>query len=151
MGRIVVGIDDTEASRKALQWAANEARMHKSTLEIIYVYQSHDAGEYCYEMELSPKETEFAGDAVEQAAIDATERARDLALQAGLDLDDDASTRVVAVREHRPADALIRHSSNAEMLVLGCRSHGIHSLVSIGSVSRECALHSHCPVTIIHA
>jgi nucleotide-binding universal stress UspA family protein len=49
------------------------------------------------------------------------------------------------------ADALIRESAGADLLVVGSRGHGGLSSMLLGSTSMQCALHAPCPVTVVHS
>jgi nucleotide-binding universal stress UspA family protein len=49
------------------------------------------------------------------------------------------------------ANALIRASHGADLLVVGSRGHGGFSSVLLGSTSMQCALHATCPVTVVHS
>ena len=53
--------------------------------------------------------------------------------------------------EGAPANALIRASHGADLLVVGSRGHGGFSSVLLGSTSMQCALHATCPVTVVHS
>ena len=53
--------------------------------------------------------------------------------------------------EGAPADALIRASHGADLLVVGSRGHGGFSSVLLGSTSMQCTLHATCPVTVVHS
>jgi hypothetical protein len=43
MPRIVVGVDGSEGSRRALLWAVDEATLRGADLEVIYAYEYHPA------------------------------------------------------------------------------------------------------------
>jgi nucleotide-binding universal stress UspA family protein len=49
------------------------------------------------------------------------------------------------------ADALIRESGGADLLVVGSRGHGGFSSMLLGSTSMQCVLHASCPVTVVHS
>jgi nucleotide-binding universal stress UspA family protein len=61
-----------------------------------------------------------------------------------------AQVRVSAVMG-TPAEALLRASTGADLLVVGSRGHGGFSSMLLGSVSMQCALHAPCPVTVVHS
>jgi nucleotide-binding universal stress UspA family protein len=65
------------------------------------------------------------------------------------DLDTEGLDVRVVVTTEEPARALIDQSAFADLLVVGSRGRGgFHGLV-LGSVSVRCALHAHCPVTVV--
>jgi len=47
--------------------------------------------------------------------------------------------------------ALIDRSWDSELLVVGSRGHGGFRGLVLGSVSMQCVLHAHCPVTVVRA
>jgi len=49
-----------------------------------------------------------------------------------------------------PAEALLKLSADAEMLVIGSRGHSGLAGVMLGSVSAVCAAHAKCPVLVVH-
>jgi len=55
---------------------------------------------------------------------------------------------VVGVAGH-PATELVEQSRGAALLVLGHRGRGAMASTLLGSVGLSCALHAHCPVTIV--
>jgi nucleotide-binding universal stress UspA family protein len=55
---------------------------------------------------------------------------------------------VVGVAGH-PATELVEQSREAALLVLGHRGRGAIASAFLGSVGLGCALHAHCPVTIV--
>ena len=50
MQHIVVGVDGSDESRKALQWALDEARLRAATLEVVHVWTLPYAGSYPFAM-----------------------------------------------------------------------------------------------------
>jgi nucleotide-binding universal stress UspA family protein len=40
VGRIVVGVDGSPAARRALGWAAAEARLRQAVLEVVHAYHA---------------------------------------------------------------------------------------------------------------
>jgi nucleotide-binding universal stress UspA family protein len=130
--RIVVGVDGSSSSMRALAWAAAEAELRGSALQVVHVDFARDEALEA----LAPGVL-----CAEQSVLDrAVIRARALA----------PSVLVSGRRCDPPAGkALIEASEGAEMLVVGSRGlTGLKELTS-GSVSSECAHHGLCPVVII--
>ncbi len=129
--RIVVGVDGSANSLRALSWAASEARLRGCVLEIVHAN--------FYRREILVSFEDFARD--EKAILDhAVGRARVL----------EPGVQVIGHLSEPPADkALIDASDGAELLVVGSRGlHGFNEVV-VGSVSNECAHHAKCPVVIV--
>lgn len=136
-GRILVGVDGSEASGRALAWAIEEAAVHGSVVEAIIVWQSP------YDV---PRDFYFPVD--ERKLVD---RAR----AALADVVDDAAGAHPPVEieplvvEGDPAGVLCRRSAEADMVVVGSRGHGQFTDMLLGSVSSKCAHHSRSPVVIV--
>lgn len=130
--RIVVGIDGSPSSMRALAWAAAEAERRSVALEVVHAdFFRHDVV------------SAFAPNILvsEQSVLDrAVDRARALApdvLVTGRMCDPPA------------AQALIAASGGAELLVVGSRGLSHLKELTLGSVSSECAHHASCPVVIV--
>ncbi|MHA7155712.1 universal stress protein [Arthrobacter sp. TMN-50] len=54
------------------------------------------------------------------------------------------------VKEGEATDVLIAESSQADLLIIGCRGRRRMSRTLFGSVSVECAERAHCPVLVRH-
>jgi nucleotide-binding universal stress UspA family protein len=139
-GQIVVGVDGSEGSRRALRWALEEARCRRLSLVAVGVWES--PYEYGFDEVPPPpgRERELAETArhrLEAALEEVGEEAR-----AGVAIE----ARVV---EGRPAKVFCELSDEASLLVLGARGHGGFAGLLLGSVSTECAHHSRCPVVIV--
>ena len=128
--RIVVGVDGSENSMKALEWAAVEADHTHAVLDIETAYEPG----YVF---ISREEvTESMERIVEEAAARVAELAPGVTTKGGL-------------HEASPAKALIETSEGADLLVVGSRGLGGFMGLLLGSVSQQCLLHAHCSVTVI--
>ena len=136
--RIVVGIDGSESSVKALQEARRVAEALKVRLEAVAVWQnSHSMYDfYASQSGWTPEKQ------IEKLLEDAAESA--------FGADRPANFTMTMLQGNNPAKAMIKHSAGAEMLVLGSRGHGGFSGLLLGSVSTACVAHAQCPVLIVH-
>ena len=130
-GRIVVGIDGSDASLEALAWAAREARLRGSVLQVVYAMTFRRDF-----LDLYP-EAERSEDRVLDAAV---ARAREL----------EPTIEVSGTAVDPPAPrALVEASDGADLLVVGSRGLGGFEGLTLGSVSQQCAHHARCPLVII--
>lgn len=150
MKRIVVGVDGSEGSQRALQWAAEEAGLRDASLEVVTTYESEpewaglpaDGG-------MSSKQIEAVRDSVKTATRRAAEHAQAVAKKMIAGLPGNTDAEAVVIASQRPAEALVERSRGAEMLVVGSRGLGGFKTLMLGSVSQQCATHADCPVVII--
>ena len=138
MRTIVIGVDGSDTSKRALQWALDYAEPD-DRLIAAHVWRLIPAG------------------AFEVPAIDLTDlesRAR-VVLQESLDeVVDEASSKdgptiESVVRMGHVGEALIELSADADLLVVGTRGYGGFRGLLLGSVSTYIVHHAKCPVTII--
>ena len=138
---VVVGLDGSPVSRQALAFAAEEARLRDADLVVV---TSFEVPEIWW---LGPYATEAPTVAERQAAA---RRAAGKVVDEVLP--DRAGHRVeVVATTTAPAAALIDASAAADLLVVGSRGRGGFRGLLLGSVSMQCMLHAHCPVTVVHA
>src|ERR1700733_5623281 len=134
-GRIVVGIDGSPSSLEALSWAARQATMTGTVLEVVRTWEW--PASYGWS---GPLPADFDPEADVAAALEsALTEVR--AEQPGLRID----ARVVS---GHPAPILVEASKGAELLVVGSRGHGQFVGMLLGSVSEYCATNARCPVLI---
>ena len=139
MAGIVVGVDGSGHSRKALERAAAEAAAHHAALTVLVVHQAiRDVYGY---------PSHYQEDASQTAKVKEAAQAETDEVVAGLDAKP-ASVTVTSVHG-LPADELIKASQDADMLVLGRRGMGGFSLLAMGGVSSQVAHHAHCPVVVV--
>ncbi|MEU9400849.1 universal stress protein [Streptomyces sp. NPDC048242] len=123
---VTVGVDGSEASLTALDWAADEAALRGAALRIVHAgwWEPH-------------ADTAEEGTAV-VAAAERRARHRQPGVKVGIGLILEA-----------PEYALVRESRNALVMVLGCRGRGAVAEALLGSVSAMVARHTHCPVIVV--
>lgn len=140
---IVVGVDGSEHSRRALEWAVHEAAVRHSPLTVLTV-QTAVAG-YWGGPVVYPGDRELVEAAV-AAARDETDSLLEKADEAGRP----PSVTVKGVTG-LPADELIIAAKDADMLVVGSRGAGGFKRLLMGSVATHVTHHAHCPVVVIPA
>lgn len=135
MSLIVVGVDGSVHSHRALAWAAEEAKLRGATLHVLHSWRFPSV--HISDVEHPPRiDLEAAAETVLDEAIAAV----------GPDID---VTREIC--DDLPAPALIAASERADMLVLGARGSGGFLGLHLGSVSSQVVHHARCPVVIVPA
>jgi nucleotide-binding universal stress UspA family protein len=141
--RIVVGLDGSAGSRAALRWAIGEARLTRSTIDVVtgyvptYVPAAPDFGY----MPLEP--TDLVGE-VERMQTNTVDEI----------VDECRGTDVTITRrvlKGRGADVVIEASADADMAIVGSRGRGGVRGLLLGSVSHHIAQHAPCPVVIVRS
>jgi nucleotide-binding universal stress UspA family protein len=140
MAGIVVGIDGSHHSERALDWALKEAALRHTPLTVLSVHQVIHGwtGHAAPMLQDAPL--------VEQTRV-AAQEATDKAL-AALAGPHPESVTVVAV-SGLPAEALLEAAADADMIVVGSRGAGGFERLAMGSVGDQVARHAHCPVVIV--
>ena len=132
-GRIVVGVDGSDASLDALRWALRQAQLTNCELQAVTTW--HIPNEYA----------ELVAE-----AIDWEGNAKSLLENALAMVPNEGDVQIVrTVTEGHPAAVLTDTSTNADLLVVGSRGHGAFAGMLLGSVSVHVSAHSHCPVVVI--
>ena len=138
MARIVVGVDGSEASKAALRWAVEEARLRGATLRVVYAWS--------IPLVLVPGAAVAESD-VAPVQADAEQMVDRLVQEVAAD----GVTVEGAAVEGVPASVLVEAAEGADLLVVGSRGHGGFAGLLLGSVSQQCAHHAPCPVVIVRA
>ncbi len=128
--RIVVGVDGSDHSMRALEWAAAQAQRTHAALEIIAAL---DPGPQ--HLTASDDDQRLQDD-IDEAKLRAQTRAPDIAVTS-------------TTYEGPPELVLTRESAAADLLVVGSRGLGGFKGLLLGSVSRKCVQHSKCPVVVV--
>jgi nucleotide-binding universal stress UspA family protein len=136
---ILVGVDGSPSSRKALTWAAAEAADHGADLVVVNVW----------EHTLLPPAGSVS--VSEHYVPDPSQRtAEDLVADIKEVLGDEPPVRVEPrVKQGNPSRVLIEESAGADLLVVGTRGHGGFRGLVLGSVSQHVAAYAECPVTVV--
>jgi nucleotide-binding universal stress UspA family protein len=129
---MVVGVDGSEHSRHALEWAVGEARLRRAVLRIVHA--------------LPLGITRSGGpdphvDAAARSLADLAALARHLA---GRPL-----TVTTGLVDGLPVKVLVEESRRCGLLVVGSRGHGSFANLLLGSTAIEVAARAACPVVVL--
>jgi nucleotide-binding universal stress UspA family protein len=140
--QIVVGVDGSDNSRDALQWAYDEAAHHEAALIVVTTWHPPALPMTPPYGSIPP---ENYGDQPRQEALDLLER-----FTSALVPKDPAVDIRTSVEEGKnPAKVLIERSKEADLLVVGSRGHGGFVGMLLGSVSQHLVAHAECPVVVV--
>lgn len=136
---VVVGVDGSETSRRALAFAMHEARVHDSPLHVLFCWQLRDLGTIPgYETSVAPIEVGQRHAEQLLAGLMAS-----TAVPEGLEVQSHAF--------HIPASkGLIAASRYASHLVVGSRGLSGLDAHFLGSVSRQIVNFAESTVTVVH-
>ncbi len=141
MPGIVVGVDGSPNSERALDWAMGQAAAVHAPLTVITVHEVPKS--YWGRIPVVGPADEALLEQLRQAAEEMTQRAASRLGDAGPD-----SVTVRAVNGF-VVQELVDASQDADLVVIGARGGGRFARVLVGSVSSEVVQHSACPVVIV--
>jgi nucleotide-binding universal stress UspA family protein len=136
-GRIVVGVDGSESSDRALVFALDEARLRDWEVEVLHAWFFPAIAYSPYGPTPNLRESDL-----EAAGAEVLDRALAAAETAGARV-----TRRLVMGGSAPA--LLEAAASADLLVVGTRGHGGFAGLLLGSTSQHCAHHPPCPVVIV--
>jgi nucleotide-binding universal stress UspA family protein len=140
MPGIVIGVDNSHHSQRALEWAIHEAGLRKVPLTVVTVIQEM-VGWYGRPVPNKLDEPEAAriGVAVREQ------------VDAAVAKHGDPGPTSIEIRSltGSPSEEILNASGDADMIVLGSRGAGGFARLMLGSVSTQVTQHAHCPVVII--
>ncbi len=136
LGHVLVGVDGSESSIQALEWAADLAERTGATLRTVTTWEWPTSYGWAFAF---PSGYDPSSDAkkVLDGALGPVRSAHP-----GLRIDE-------AVIEGHPAQVLVRESGDADLVVVGSRGHGEFAGMLIGSVSEHCVSNARCPVVVV--
>ena len=142
MSGIIVGIDGSGHSRRALEWAMQEAAVRRVPLTVITVHEISVG--YWGRGGVYPED---------HAVAEHARRAVQLEVEKALDSLGESRPESVTVQalSGTPAHELLTAAKDADMIVVGSRGTGGFARLLMGSVSTQVSHHAHCPVVIIPA
>jgi len=135
---IVVGVDGSEESLRAVEWAAREAHRHGAPLRLVSAPAVPPR-----RLASGPAPQGVAkvlGSVPRRALAEAITRAGEVAPDLLVDTD---------LLTGPPALMVTGSGSGALMLVVGARGAGGFAAMLLGSVSRYAAMHASCPVVVV--
>jgi nucleotide-binding universal stress UspA family protein len=141
METVLVGVDGSECAKAALAFACREAALRRASLRIVCAWETPTwvnvgvlpPGPYAFE-----GYREHAEAVVRQAVARAAEVAPSVPCEG-------------KVLEGQAASILLKESTNAALIVVGCRGRGGFASLLLGSVSQQVVQHAPCPVTVVRA
>ena len=137
--RIVVGIDGSDTSMRALDWAAAEARLRNVRLTVLHAWRPPFASE------LTTLASTPAAEAETIRSAEVTLRSALASIRGtGSNLEVDGM-----VVRGAPDEVLLDAAASASLLVVGSRGHGAVAGMVLGSVSARCVHEAACPVVVL--
>ena len=143
MSGIVVGVDGSDHSHRALMWAMRQAAQQHVPLTVVAVRPDPVRpvtgiywGAHAY-----PEDTH--NPEVARKAI------QEIVEQVENEIGETAPQVTVNVVTGDPAEELIKASRDADMVVVGSRGSGGFASLLMGSVSSKVTHHAACPVVVI--
>ena len=140
MPGIIVGIDGSGHSQRALEWAMKEAAIRHTPLTVLAVHEA--VAGYFGGVSIYTDDSERT-EAVRQAVQAETDKAL-----AALEGPHPESVTVTAVHGF-PVEEIIKAGADADMVVLGSRGVGGFTRLMLGSTVGQVAQHAPCPVLIV--
>ena len=144
---IVVGVDGSPSSNTAVSWAAREAAMRNVSLSLIHVIERPPWGLLA-----------LGGGAVQPPpdALSGREPKARRSFQPPSEIAKDSTQDRCIPDLHAEVyfsaigPTLFEFSTQAQMVVVGCRGHATVGRVLLGSVSTGLIHHARCPVAVVH-
>ncbi|KRB80048.1 hypothetical protein ASE01_00625 [Nocardioides sp. Root190] len=138
--RIVVGVDGSVESARALRFACERAAVSGEPVIAVHGYDT-----------LSNRMVAIDGIAA-KPATDASAAAEilvnDLAVEVSAEFAD-VRVEPVAIQSQRPGQVLVAASAGASLVVVGSRGRDAFTELMMGSVSQHVLHHAECPVAVV--
>ena len=143
MSGILVGVDGSDYSRRALSWAMREAAHHHVPLTVMTVHSGpvRPATEIYWNIPDLPDKS-FDPEPLRTALQEMTDA---VAKENG----ETPPEITMKVAQGDPAEELVRASHDAELIVVGSHGRGAFAQLLMGSVSSKLTHHAACPVVVI--
>ncbi len=144
---IVVGVDGSPSSDMAVRWAAQEAGMRNVPLSLVHVVERPPGGLFALGGGALPppyETNEWEKNEGQEIISAAVKLAKDSVQNGSL------PQVHVQVYFSTAGPALFDLSTQAQLIVVGCRGRSRVGRVLLGSVSAGLIQHARCPVAVIH-
>jgi nucleotide-binding universal stress UspA family protein len=141
MPGIVVGIDGSHHSTRALEWAFKEAALQHAPLTVLTVHPVVASAWTGNPVRLGADSEDQ--EKMLQAAEELTAKVTG---QLGDSRPDSVTVRAIS---GFPAKELIEASRDADLVVVGSRGAGGFAKLLVGSVGSQVVEHAHCPVVVV--
>jgi nucleotide-binding universal stress UspA family protein len=141
MPGIIVGIDGSHHSTRALEWALREAALQHLPLTVLTVH-SVPASAWTG----NPVLVERDADDQERMLKAAEELTHKAVSQLDETRPDSITVRAIS---GFPAKELIDESRDADLVVVGSRGAGGFAKLVVGAVTSQVVGHAHCPVVVV--
>jgi nucleotide-binding universal stress UspA family protein len=138
MGGVVVGVDGSEGSRKALVWAIEEGKLRGSEVRACYVLDRRY---------VEPEWASLMSPPIDELRKEAAGRLAEIVAEAGGD--QGVRQEVLVPEGQGSAKTLLDAAGDADLLVVGSRGHGGFQGLLLGSVSQQVLHHAPCPVVVV--
>lgn len=133
--KIVVGVDGSPSSTRALRWALSQVELTGGDVHAVNVWRLPTTAGWDTVLDA----VDWAANA--RLALDTTVTAA---------APDGAPHVHRHVIEGHPAKALLEAAADADLLVVGNRGHGAFPGMLVGSVGLHLLAHAPCPVVMVH-
>ncbi|MGW2022908.1 universal stress protein [Streptomyces decoyicus] len=134
---LVVGVDGSDGSFLALDWAVDEAALHELPLRLVYASRWERYEDAALGLSLKRPAGEVLADNIVGAAVE----------RANLrNADVNVSTQVLG---DEPESVLLRESDHVAVVIVGSRGRGAFTGLLLGSVGLAVAGRARCPVIVV--
>lgn len=166
-GAVVVGVDGSSNSRRALARAVEEAWLRNALLDVVVVSSAEPPDRVVEQVPTATAHRDLWTETPHLAGLELSHRLRSSHIRAVADwqahvrrvIEEDLRrlagrscaphSRVRVVVDVHPAEALLQAAASADLLVVGSRGHGGFVGMLLGSVSQHCVRHAAVPVLVV--
>jgi nucleotide-binding universal stress UspA family protein len=141
-GTVVVGVDGSDCSRAALEFAFDEAVRRRAAVRVVLALPEFDHWATPYVV--SPAMHDELSADLEEVGRDMVDTV--VGERGGAVAEVPVEVRAVS---GTPGHALVTEAADADLLVVGHRGRGGLTSALLGSVGLQCVLHASVPVTVV--